>query len=152
MLKVIFYQIASILLVICCWILGQIGYYPEYFTVHHTAINCVLIATLGGNLYCIRAVYLNKCVKGNWDENWELWYYLRPLASALSGFIAFIFLKAGLIVLEAEQSSDAGFFGFLAFAFIAGLNVDKFFAKLEDTAKSMFGIEKSRAGKESENN
>lgn len=152
MLRVIIFQIASVLLVISCWLLGQIGCFPEFLTNHQMALNCVLIATLGGNLYCIRAVYLNKCVLGNWDACWELWYYLRPLTSATSGFVAFIFLKAGLIVLEAEQSSDAGYFGYLAFAFIAGLNVDKFVAKLEDVAKSIFGIEKSRAGKESDNN
>lgn len=152
MRNVIIYQIITILFVICFWVLGQLGCYPKFIALHQMAMNCVLIATLGGNLYCIRAVYINKCVKGKWDKNWELWYYLRPLASALSGFIAFIFLKAGLIVLEAEQSVDAGYFGYLAFAFIAGLNVDKFVAKLEDVAMSIFGIEKSRAGKESENN
>ena len=40
--------------------------------------------------------------------------------------------KAGLIILEAEQAESAGYFSHLAFAFIAGLNVDKFVVKLED--------------------
>lgn len=145
MIKAIIFQIIVIIAISCCWIIGKQGGYPNFLLPHNMAINSILIATLGGNLYCLRAIYVNKCVKGQWDINWELWYYLRPVTSAISGLVSYIFLKAGLIALEAEQSSDAGYFGYLAFAFIAGLNVDKFVAKLEDVAKSIFGIEKSRA-------
>ena len=35
--------------------------------------------------------------------------------------------------------------GFYALAFVAGMNVDKFVAKIEDIAQATWGIEKSRA-------
>jgi len=108
------------------------------------AIQCVLVSAVGGSLYCLRAIYINKCVLKKWDAEWETWYYLRPIASSISGFAAFIFLKAGLVVLEATQQTGSADYGFLVFAFIAGLNVDKFVQKIEDIAKSTFGIEKSR--------
>jgi len=113
------------------------------------AIKCILVGVLGGVLYCLRGVYLSRSVRDDWNERWETWYYLRPVVSGMSGLVAFIFLKAGLIVLEANQIDDAGNYGYMAFAFIAGFNVDKFLAKIEDVAKSVFGIEKSRASSQS---
>lgn len=60
-----------------------------------------------------------------------------------------MFLKAGLLLLEAAaQRPDATQLGYLALAFIAGLNVDKFIAKVEDIAQATWGIEKSRVGRE----
>lgn len=147
MKKIIAYQVLILALCIIGWIQKPIGSYPEWLIGAELAINCVLTATVGGVLYCLRAVYLNKCVKKGWDEGWETWYYLRPLTSAISGFASYLILKAGLIVLEASHGMDAGNFGYLAFAFIAGLNVDKFVTKIEDIAKATFGIEKSRAAK-----
>ncbi|ATZ30282.1 hypothetical protein EC2864350_4874 [Escherichia coli 2864350] len=35
--------------------------------------------------------------------------------------------------------------GFFALAFIAGFNVDKFVAKIEEVAKAVWGIEKTRS-------
>jgi len=63
-----------------------------------------------------------------------------------------VFLKAGLLILEAGQQSDTTNYGFLALAFIAGLNVDKFLTKIEEIAESIWGIEKSRATQEKEYN
>jgi hypothetical protein len=148
--KVIVYQIFILLLISFIWIQGPIGNYPTWLTEYILAVNCILIATIGGVLYCFRAVYLNKCVRKSWDKDWEIWYYIRPITSALSGVAAYIFLKAGLVVLEASQETNSGDFGFLAFAFIAGLNVDKFVVKIEEIAKATFGIEKSRTAIDSE--
>jgi hypothetical protein len=41
-----------------------------------------------------------------------------------------------------RQCSEIGFF---ALAFIAGFNVDKFVDKIEDVARAVWGIEKSRS-------
>nr|WJR86142.1 hypothetical protein [Enterobacter hormaechei subsp. steigerwaltii] len=38
--------------------------------------------------------------------------------------------------------------GFFALAFIAGFNVDKFVAKIEEVAKAVWGIEKTRSATE----
>lgn len=108
------------------------------------AIQCSIIGGVGGCLYCLRAVYLNACVRKNWDTAWELWYYLRPFVSTLCGGVSCVFLKAGLLLLEASRASNSSNLGFYAFAFIAGLNVDKFIAKIEEIAQATWGIEKSR--------
>jgi len=42
--------------------------------------------------------------------------------------------------------------GFLALAFIAGLNVDKFITKIEDIAQATWGIEKSRTARSQDTN
>lgn len=151
MKKVITFQIFILIACGCIWLQEPLGNYPEWLLSYELALNCILIAAVAGTLYCLRAVYLNKCVRKSWDEEWEAWYYLRPLTSAISGLAAYIFLKAGLVVLEASQESDAANYGYLAFAFIAGLNVDKFVVKIEEIAKSTFGIEKSRTANDSEN-
>lgn len=149
MKKVIAFQIFIVTICIFGWIQKPIGNYPEWLIEAELAINCILIATLAGCLYCLRAVYLNKCVRNYWDENWETWYYLRPITSAISGLASYIFLKAGLVVLEASEVDNSGNYGYLAFALIAGLNVDKFVVKIEEIAKATFGIEKSRTAKDS---
>lgn len=146
MRKVIFYEITIIILVTLAWLQKPLGNYPEWLSDFELAINCILIAAIGGCLYCLRAVYLNKCVRKNWDIEWETWYYIRPITSSISGLTAYLFLKAGLVVLEASSHVDSGNFGYLAFAFVAGLNVDKFVLKIEEISKATFGIEKSRSG------
>jgi len=103
---------------------------------------------IGGITYCLRAVYLNSCVRGTWDEKWGIWYFLRPVVSLITGFVSYIFLKAGLLVLDASTPPDSVNYGFLALAFIAGLNVDKFLNRIESIAESSWGIDKSNVAKE----
>ena len=61
-------------------------------------------------------------------------------------------MKAGLLILESKQTTDSTDLGFLALAFIAGLNVDKFLAKIEGIAHETWGIEKSRTAKNENEN
>lgn len=98
-----------------------------------------------GALYCFRAIYLNKCVYKRWDPDWHVWYFIRPITSTIAGAVSYLFLKAGLLVLESSANTDASEIGFFALAFIAGLNVDKFVAKIEEVAKAVWGIDKSRS-------
>jgi len=83
-------------------------------------------------------------VKKQWDVEWEIWYYLRPITSIISGIASYIFLRAGVLILNAEIDITNSSYGFMAIGFIAGLNVDKFVIKLEDLAKATWGIDKSR--------
>jgi len=106
---------------------------------------CAHIGCLGGIFYCLRGVYLNKCVQKNWDNEWRVWYFLRPIVSSISGFISCVFLRAGLLALDATPNVTATHYGYLAVAFIAGLNVDNFMKKLESVAETLWGITKSRA-------
>lgn len=148
MIKIIVYLLSWLVLSILLSIIHYIVNMPSWFLSNILLVRCTLLGIIGGELYCIRAVYLNKCVLKQWDENWEVWYYLRPITSAISGFISCIFLKAGLIVMEAETKPEAITFGYLAVAFIAGYNVDNFMKKLESIASSVWGIKKSRASTE----
>jgi hypothetical protein len=47
--------------------------------------------------------------------------------------------------LESGTKSDASEIGFYALALVAGLNVDKFVAKIDDVAQAVWGIDKSRS-------
>ena len=111
-------------------------------------INCILLGGLGGVLYCFRSMYLNFCVKNNWEKKWIPWYIIRPIVSTICGGISFLFLKTGLLILEAQKESDSSNLGFYAFAIIAGMNVDNFIKKIEDIAETTWGISKSRTSKE----
>ena len=108
----------------------------------------VFVGGIGGVTYCLRGVYLNYCVKDQWDEKWFVWYLLRPWVSLVCGGISWLFLKTGLLVLGAGKSTSSSELGFYALAFIAGFNVDKFLLKMEDIAQTVWGIQKSRATKE----
>lgn len=115
------------------------------------ALTSAAVGGLGGCVYCLRGVYLNAAVRKQWGSEWHIWYVLRPLVSAACGAVSYLFLRAGLLVLESGTRPDASEIGFYALAFIAGLNVDKFIAKIEDVAQAVWGIEKSRASKRDEN-
>jgi hypothetical protein len=134
-----------VLLGIFAWtlIVSVLGLSAPWFPGSALLTQCVLVGGLGGTLYCLRAVYLHKCHLKDWDDVWQVWYYIRPVASLITGGISWLFLKAGLLVLDAKSSGGAGDLGFLALAFIAGYNVDKFLGKLEEIAEATWGIEKS---------
>lgn len=114
---------------------------------YRVGITCAIVGGLGGCMHCLRALYVNYCAQDKWNNKWAIWYILRPITSIGSGAVSFLFLKAGLLVLESNVQQDASEFGFYALAFIAGLNVDKFMKKIEDIGEAVFGIEKSRAAK-----
>jgi hypothetical protein len=105
---------------------------------------CVLIGGIGGCAYCLRAVYLNACVEQRWDNTWQPWYYIRPFVSMIFGGVSFLFLKGGLLFLDSQHQPDSSNLGFLALAFVAGLNVDRFMARIEEIACSIWGIRPSR--------
>ena len=136
----------------CVWfvaaaLLGQVT--PAYEAIR-VGLACAATAGIGGALYCLRAVYLSRCVRKDWSSDWYWWYFLRPLASVICGGVSCLFLKAGLLVLESKTQGGATEVGFYALAFVAGLNVDKFVQKIEGVAHAVWGIEKSRSAGSSE--
>jgi hypothetical protein len=133
------------------YILTSTGTFKQEFKL---IISCIVIGGLGGLLYLFRAVYLNYCVTKQWASDWLLWYLVRPFTSSICGGVSYLFLKAGLLVLEAQKEANASNLGYYALAFVAGMNVDKFIAKIEDLAQATWGIEKSRSSsiKENKNN
>ena len=111
---------------------------------------CVLFGGLGGVTYCMRGVYLNACVRRNWDNEWLAWYVLRPIVSLVLGGTSYLFVKSGLLLLGASQEQSGSQLGIWAVAFIAGLNVDRFLAKIEDIGSTVWGVEPSRQSKATE--
>jgi hypothetical protein len=147
MIKITIWLIAflfGLLGLVYCFLSGNI---PTWVQTNQIPITCAICGGFGGNLYCLRAIYLNYCVKKTWDPLWYAWYVIRPIVSMISGGVSCLFLKAGLLVLEAQPNTDSSYHGYHALAFIAGLNVDKFISKIEDIAQATWGIEKSRASK-----
>lgn len=142
---IIIYLLA--LLVFATYSIGAmaLGWLPQPYAPLRVPLMCGAIACVGGALYCFRAVYLNKCVYKRWDPDWQVWYFIRPITSTIAGAVSYLFLKAGLLVLESRSNEGASEIGFFALAFIAGFNVDKFVAKIEEVAKAVWGIEKSRS-------
>lgn len=143
--KIIFYLLAWLLLGSGALVVEQIVAMPSWYTANIIFAKCTAIGIVAGTTYCLRAVYLNQCVHKAWDSDWHVWYYLRPITSAVSGFVSCIFLKAGLLTLDAAAEPNAVSFGYLAVAFIAGYNVDNFMKKLESIASSVWGVKESRA-------
>ncbi|MBD9653562.1 hypothetical protein IB239_01890 [Pseudomonas sp. PDM12] len=109
-----------------------------------TVITCILLGGLGGCTYCLRAVYINYCVKRNWSSDWLPWYVIRPFISLILGGVSYLFISSGLLLLGAKNDPEISQIGILAVAFIAGLNVDRFLAKIEHIGQSAWGVEPSR--------
>ncbi len=108
---------------------------------------CILLGGLGGVTYCLRGVYLNACVRKQWDVGWLPWYLLRPIISLVLGGVSYLFVKSGLLLLGASQDQTGSQLGIWAVSFVAGLNVDRFLAKIEDIASTLWGVEPSRQSK-----
>ena len=112
-------------------------------------VYCVFTGMMAGILYCLRGLYVNYCT-GQWDDMWILWYYLRPITSAISGLASYIFLQAGLLTLGNTVPAEAPIYGFLALAFVAGYNVDNFLKKLESISNEIWGIKSTRSSSRAE--
>jgi hypothetical protein len=147
---IIAYLLLTLVAIGYLWSIDLRGLLPSWLAPFSLAYRCALIGTLGGVVYCLRAVYLNKCVYSRWSEDWHVWYYLRPIVSTAAGGVSYVILSAGLLVLDSSQNEHAMPFGYLALAFIAGLNVDRFLHRIEEIAQTAWGIRPSRASRVSE--
>jgi hypothetical protein len=123
------------------------GALPEWVMNYKLVFTCCLCGGFGGILYCLRGVYLNYSVKKSFTREWYPWYIIRPFVSILTGGVSFLFLKAGLLVLEAQSAETSTHLGFYALAFIAGLNVDKFVSKNRRYCPSYLGYRKIKNSK-----
>ena len=144
-MKLILFYLLGLLVVIVGVVL--VGNAPEslgWSDERCLLVQCGLVGMVAGIRYCLRAVYVNKGLN-RWDSGWELWYFLRPITSAISGFASCIFLQAGLLTLSSTPEPNATPYGYFAVAFIAGYNVDFFMKKLEAIAQELWGIDRSRA-------
>jgi len=129
----------------------EIKYYqwiPEGLNI---VIGSILFGGIGGCTYCLRGVYLNVCVYKQWTLTWVPWYFIRPIVSLTLGGVSYLFVKSGLLLFGATQEQNASQLGIWAVAFLAGLNVDKFLAKIESIGQTVWGLEPSRQSKPQNN-
>ncbi|MBX7149568.1 hypothetical protein K1X76_10860 [bacterium] len=138
------YHLSLVLIYILSFIAFATGSWPPWLIPYEQPIFSILLGGLGGAIYCLRGVYINACALKQWDLSWRPWHFIRPIVSLACGFISYIFLKAGLLVLDATLTPEANHFGFYALAFIAGLNVDRFIERLEEIAHGTWSIKHSR--------
>jgi hypothetical protein len=112
----------------------------------HPVVWPIALAGLGSVIYCLRSIYHHMCVTRDWDTSWIVWYWLRPFVGLLSGAVAFVFVQAGLVLLNAEGGEKGSPWGLYAISIIAGYNVDQFWALIEKVMKDALGLERSRLG------
>lgn len=134
LVAVVVYALLHIALGLAPWLAGEV----------QTAVICVLFGGLGGCTYCLRGLYLNACVYKRWDPDWIPWYVIRPFVSLLLGGVSYLFVKSGLLLLGATLQAGGSPLGIWAVAFLAGLNVDRFVAKIESIGQTVWGVEPSR--------
>jgi len=151
MKRIATYEIISLFGFIVLLVIHNFVNLPSWYISNLLFAKCAYLGGIGGCLYCLRAIYLNKCVLKQWDDEWQAWYFLRPITSTISGFVSCIFLKAGLLVLDVANKPSSTIYGYLAIAFIAGYNVDNFMKRLESIAQTTWGISKSRTTSVNEN-
>lgn len=145
MKSIVAYLIFFVFTIGALWSFDARHMLPKWMEGYFLIYRCFLMGGLGGSIYCLRAVYINRSLKQAWDPNWTTWYFLRPFVSCLLGVVSYVFLKAGLLVLNAKHEAPSEAYGFLALAFIAGLNVDRFLNRIEETALSAWGVAPSRS-------
>ena len=115
-----------------------------FHTVHPIWLNVAGWGLTGGCIYCIRSLYLQYCVKYEWDNQWIVWHIIRPFVSAVCGVVSLLFVKAGLLLFEASYVETQSYYGVYALSFIAGLNVDNFIKKIESIFQELIGIKQTR--------
>ena len=69
MILVVGYLLAFVVTLGSLWTLELRCLLPLWITPYLLVYNCVLMGGLGGVVYCLRAVYLNRSVRNKWDGN-----------------------------------------------------------------------------------
>ena len=147
-MRIIIAYLIGLLIILGLFLLYITGYgLPDWFTNFKVFIVCLIFGGIGGCVYLLKSVYKHRCALNDWDDSWATWYYVRPIISIVCGGISYIFLKAGLLFLDASINNNSNEYGFIALAFIAGFNVDNFLKWLERIVKGVWGIESSNLSK-----
>lgn len=141
--RVIAYLLALLIVPLVYFVTASKGDLPEWVKVNQLIVESVLFGLIGGVTYCLRAVYLNRCVRKQWDTDWVTWYLLRPIVSLILGGITFFVLQIGLVTVGVKEATNPEHL-FYVIAFFAGLNVDGFLKKFEGQISKSVGVSKSR--------
>jgi hypothetical protein len=135
----------SLYYIALCLAIAAIPLFASLFTVlGHAVVWPMALSCLGSVIYCLRAIYLHRCIRKDWDAQMAAWYWLRPLVGLLTGAVVFILVNAGLVMLNAEIAQQGNPYGLYAIAVIAGYNIDRFWIFVENVMQKALGIEPSR--------
>lgn len=108
-------------------------------------IYCFLFGVFGGIVYCLRGYYLHTPLHKDWDDRWDVWYYVMPLISGMTGLISLIFIKAMLLLFSTGATIGAdNLMAYFAVAVISGYNAQHFLKKFENISKTAVGIEEKK--------
>jgi hypothetical protein len=72
---IILYLFSFLIGIIAIGIIHLKDLFPVWLENIGLLFHCILIGGIGGVVYCLRAVYLNACVRKSWDKEWHTWYY-----------------------------------------------------------------------------
>lgn len=111
-----------------------------------TAAVMFVAGVMGGCLYNFRGLSKHSA-SGDYHGNYDLSYFLRPLAGGISGLMVFFLLLGGAMTLNigAQEGSLAwatllGRMPYIAFSLLAGYGSHEFMLKLKDLADSLFAL------------
>lgn len=101
---------------------------------------------IGGCLYNFRGLSKHSA-SGDYHGNYDLSYFLRPLAGGISGLMVFFLLLGGAMTLNIGVKEDTqawatllGRMPYVAFSLLAGYGSHEFMLKLKDLADSLFAL------------
>ncbi|GGI76429.1 hypothetical protein GCM10007978_12510 [Shewanella hanedai] len=140
--RVSFYLLFLLLIPFAYYVTASQEGLPQWVKFNQLLVECVLFGLLGGTTYCLRAVYLNRCVRNQWVPRWVMWYLLRPVVSMIMGGITYFIINIGLITLGSSGIGNTNYV-FFVLAFFAGLNVDGFLKRFESQISKSTGVKVS---------
>ncbi|MBI2073438.1 MAG: hypothetical protein HYT81_10500 [Gemmatimonadetes bacterium] len=101
---------------------------------------------MGACLYNFRGLSKHSA-SGDYHVNYDLSYFLRPLAGGISGLIVFFLLLGGAMTLNVGTQEGnlawatlLGRMPYIAFSLLAGYGSHEFMLKLKDLADSLFAL------------
>lgn len=103
---------------------------------------------IGACLYSVRGL-IKHSSEDDYDERYNYWYLLSPLAGGMSGIVVFFLLLGGALALTVTPEATplpslAGFklAPYIAFSLLAGYASRSFMLKMKDVADSLFALSK----------
>ena len=60
LIKVIIFEFFILFLAIISWLQKPLGNYPDWLEPYELPLDCIIVATIGGVMYCLRAIYLER--------------------------------------------------------------------------------------------
>jgi len=109
----------------------------------------VVAGVIGGCLYNYRGI-IKHTSENDYDENFTITYFLRPISGGISGLTVFFILLGGALALNVGTNTDpegwitfSGRMPYIAFAILAGYASQEFMLKLKDIAGTLFEVKQN---------